>query len=210
MKIDLFVFDWSGVISDDRAPVYEANMQILIDYGKPTMTFEEWLPRTTLTPIEFVNNHGVFDDPEKLWNLYKKYLNEAIESGIVPKVYPDARDVFEHLRGNGKVLAVLSSHPDGNLRREAEAYGLDGFLDMVRGNSKDKVGGLLAICDELNKEPEHSLYTGDTIFDIQAANGAGLHSAGVCQGYHVRERLESENPEFIFETLSDIKKLDIE
>lgn len=209
MKINLFVFDWSGVISDDRAPVYEANMQMLRDYGKPTMTFEEWLPRTTLTPIEFVNNHGVYDDPEKLWNIYKKHLNDAIESGIVPKVYPDAHDVFEHLRGNDKMLAVLSSHPADNLRREAEEYGLNEFLTLILGNSKDKVEGLLAVCGDLKRDPEHSLYTGDTIYDIQAANEAGLHSAGVCQGYHIRERLESENPEFIFETLSDIKKLDI-
>lgn len=129
MKPDLYIFDWSGVISDDRAPVYRANIRILRDYGKPTMTFEEWLPKTTLTPIEFLRNHGISDDPSKLWALYKKYFNEVIESGIVPKVYPDAHNVFEYLK-KSKRVAVLSSHPTENLIREAKLYGLDGFLAL--------------------------------------------------------------------------------
>lgn len=210
MKINAFIFDWSGVISDDRAPVYEANMQMLRDYNKPDMTFEEWLPRTTLTPIEFLKNHGVDDDPEKLWVLYKRYLNEAVGAGIVPKVYPDAQDVLGHLKEGDKTIAVLSSHPEYNLIREADNYGLRRLLTLVLGNSKDKVSGLLEVCENLDEKPEHCLYTGDTVFDIQAAKGAGVHSAGVCQGYHIRERLESENPDIILETLSDIKKLNIE
>src|SRR3989344_4207780 len=75
--IGLLVFDWSGVISDDRMPVYEANMRILEDYGKPTISFEEWLPRTTMTPVEFLKNHGVFGDDKKMFALYKKYFDEA-------------------------------------------------------------------------------------------------------------------------------------
>ena len=98
MEIELLAFDWSGVVSDDRRPVYEANMKILKQYGKPIMTFEEWLPRTTMTPIEFLANHGIHGEPQYLFALYKKYLDDALASGIVPTVYPDAHDVFQHLQ----------------------------------------------------------------------------------------------------------------
>lgn len=27
--VELMVFDWSGVVSDDRPPVYEANMRVV-------------------------------------------------------------------------------------------------------------------------------------------------------------------------------------
>ncbi len=58
-RLRLFVTDWSGVISDDRKPVYETNMQMLERRGKPRMSFGEWLPRTTMTPIEFLAGQGV-------------------------------------------------------------------------------------------------------------------------------------------------------
>ena len=62
MEPRLFVFDWSGTISDDRKPVYTANMRLLQGHGKPTMTFEEWLPRTRMTPGEFLADHGIYGD----------------------------------------------------------------------------------------------------------------------------------------------------
>jgi beta-phosphoglucomutase-like phosphatase (HAD superfamily) len=41
MPIKLYIFDWSGTLSDDRRPVYEANMRVLVAYGKQRMTFQQ-------------------------------------------------------------------------------------------------------------------------------------------------------------------------
>jgi len=207
MKIKLLIFDWSGVISDDRRPVYEANMRILRDHNKPTMAFEEWLPRTTMTPIKFLASCGVNGNPDELFALYKKYYDEAVKSGIVPKIYPDVHNVLQNLKKMGKKLAVLSSHPADNLSKEAEDYNLRSFLDLISGNSKNKVRGLLAICEQLGEKPEFTLYVGDMIYDIRAAKEAGVHPIGICTGYHTRERLENEKPEFLLENLSELKKI---
>ncbi len=207
MAIDSLIFDWSGVISDDRSPVYLANSRVLEDYGKPTMSFEEWLPRTTMTPIEFFNNNGIHDDSDKLFALYRKYFTEVHDSGVNPFVYPDVANVLRFLEDKGLFLAVLSSHPVENLLREARLYDIDYFFDVFQGNSKDKAEGLVSLCAKNNLVPGQTLYTGDTIYDIQAAKKAGLLSAGICTGYHVRSRLEAEKPDFLFETFSDIKKV---
>ena len=207
MLLDALVFDWSGVISDDRTPVYVANMMVLEDHGRPTMSFKEWLPRTTMTPIEFFRNNGIQDDADKLFALYKKYFTEAHESGINPVVYPDVAETLKFLRSKGGLLGILSSHPAENLAREAGLYGLEGFFDFFEGNSRDKSAGLLSICAKKALSPGRTLYTGDTIYDIQAAKKAGVVSAGICTGYHVRGRLEAETPDFLFETFSDIKKV---
>lgn len=207
MKTDTVIFDWSGVISDDRKPVYQANMSLLKHFKKPIMSFEEWLPRTTMTPIEFLANNGVHGNVEELFGLFKKYLDEAIIAGIVPTVYSDADGVFSYLKAKGITLAILSSHPLENLTREAEKYGLMSFLDLVKGNSKNKVDGLKSVCQELGKVPQNALYVGDTVYDIQAAKGAGVHSAGISTGYHTKDRLLKEKPEFLLDSLSDIKKI---
>ncbi|MBI4163720.1 MAG: HAD family hydrolase [Candidatus Aenigmarchaeota archaeon] len=207
MKIDTVIFDWSGVISDDRKPVYEANMSLLRYFEKPTMDFEEWLPKTTMTPIEFLADNGVYGDREKLFGLFKKYLDDAIIAGIVPTVYADAADVFTYLKNKGLTIAILSSHPPENLTEEAEKYKLKSFLDFIKGGSKNKTEGLKSVCEKLGKNQENALYVGDTVYDIQAAKGAGLLSAGICTGYHTKDRLLKEKPDFILNILSDIKKI---
>jgi phosphoglycolate phosphatase-like HAD superfamily hydrolase len=202
----VFVIDWSGVISDDRSPVFEANMELLKHYGKPTMTFEEWLPRTTMTPVEFVRNSGVHASSDEIWNLYKDFFDNEIASGNVPTVYPDAKNVLRYLQERDKLVVVLSSHPEDNLRKEAEDYEVLNLLDFIVANSKGKAQDLKSIYTRFKKDPKSVMYVGDTIFDIRAAKEVGVISAGVCTGYHTRERLEKENPRIILETLSDIMK----
>lgn len=207
MKIELVIFDWSGVISDDRKPVYEANIRILRDHKKPIMSFEAWLPRTTMTPVEFFANHGIHEDPEELYALYKKYYGEAVESGITPVVYPDAYDTLQYLKKNEKRIAVLSSHPVENLKREAEEYELTSFLSLIHGSARNKVKGLQMVCEQLNTGPDSALFVGDTVYDIQAAKKAGLLSVGICTGYHTKERLEKEGPDLLLGCLSELRAL---
>ncbi len=207
MNIGLLVFDWSGVISDDRRPVYKANMRILREYGKPVLSFEEWLQRSRMTAVEFLADNGVHGEDEELFALYKRYYDDAIRSGIVPEVYPDVHDALQHLMETGKKLAVLSSHPADNLRKEAQHYNLMPFLNSICGSSKEKSSGLIEVCKELGMDPQISLYLGDTVYDIRAAKQAGINSAGVCTGYHAKERLEEERPDFLLENLSELKKI---
>lgn len=207
MEIELVIFDWSGVISDDRKPVYEVNMRILRDHKKPTMSFEEWLPRTTMTPVEFFANHGVHEDPEELYALYKKYYGEAVESGITPVVYPDAYETLRYLKKNERRMAVLSSHPVENLKREAEEYEVTSFLSLIRGSAQNKVEGLQAVCEQLDTRPDSALFVGDTVYDIRAAKEAGLLPVGICTGYHTKERLEKEGPDLLLGCLSDLRDL---
>ncbi len=199
MKIEVVAFDWSGVLSDDRMPVYQANMRLMEHFGLPTMSFEEWLPRTKASAVEFLAMFGVHRDREELFGLYTRYFNEAIASGIVPTVYPHAQEVLSELQRKRKKIAVLSAHPEENLRREARTYGLEGLLPVILGNSKKKADGLRQLVTQFECSKEGFLYCGDTIYDIRSAKEAGVHSAGICGGYHTREILEAENPDIVGE-----------
>jgi HAD superfamily hydrolase (TIGR01509 family) len=207
MKIRLLIFDWSGVFSDDRKPAYDADMRILRDYGKPVMTFEKWIELFKMTPVEFYNDQGIRDDPKKLFALYKKYFDDEVRKGSKPKQYPGTKEVLRHFKRAGKKTAVLSSHPEENVKEEARRYHLDGFVDLVLGSATDKVKGLKSICRKMREKPESALYVGDLVFDIRAAKKAGVHSAAVCTGYQPREILEKEKPEFLLDSLSELKNI---
>jgi len=208
-ELEAFVFDWSGVISDDRKPVYEANMAVVEEYGKKRVSFEEWLSITTMTPIELFGKFGIYEDDDQiLWERYEHHLT-LFSKEFPPQVYPDVHDVLQYLAERGKNLAVLSSHPVKNLIREAGEYGIRDFFPHFSGTCSDKVQGLIDICKGLQTPPQLTLYTGDTIYDIQAAIGAGVVPGGVCTGYHARERLQKEIPDkdFLFKNLSGLKTL---
>ena len=207
INIQVLIFDWSGVISDDRKPVYEANIRILKEHGKPTIGFEEFLRSVTMTPAESFSGLGIPGSFNELFTLYKKHYNDVIRSGMLPNIYPDACDVLNNLKNKRKKIAVLSSHPVDNLKAEAEEYGIISFFDLISGNAKSKTDGLETICIKLNINPESALYIGDTIHDIRSAKKTGVHSAGICTGYHTKEMLEKEKPDFLLENLSELKKI---
>jgi len=221
--INVIGIDWSGTISDDRKPVYEANMRILELYGKERITFEEWLKKSTMTAEQLFINHGIIESTEKLFDLYKKYYTEItglieenehkfyteITRPNLPTIYPDVRYAFNHLKEKKKMIAVLSSHPQENLIEEAEEYGLTDYISVLIGNSKDKVKGLKEISRILNEKLENILYVGDTVFDIRDAKKAGCLSAAVFglngqRGYHSREMLLKEGPNFPLTSLYEL------
>jgi phosphoglycolate phosphatase-like HAD superfamily hydrolase len=142
--------------------------------------------------------------------MYKENLDAVIKSGTTPKVYPDAKEILELLKNKNKIVSVLSSHPEQNLLREIEEYELKIYLDLILGDrGENKVEGLKRTFMKFNKKSGDVLYTGDTVYDIQAAKKAETFSAGICNGYHLREALENESPDFLFENLTEIKKLEI-
>lgn len=202
----IVIFDWSGVISDDRLPVYESNMILLKNYGKSPITFEEWLPKTTLSVRDFGPVYGITVDPEKIAEEYRQVFNQTRERGTHPSVYLGAKDVLENLYKSGKQMVVVSSHPEENLFGEAEEYGLKKYFSLMVGNSKNKTEVILEVCKKLGivPSPKSVAYIGDTIYDIRAAKGAGVYSIGISNGYHTKERLTNENPDKVIESLAEL------
>lgn len=197
------IFDWSGVISDDRPPVYEANMLLLEKYGKKRVTFEEWLPNTKQSVVELLLSYGVEVDDKEMLKEYKKIFDKVRKSGIHPHIYSDAVSVIKKLSHNGNRLFVLSTHPIQNLEEEAREYGIYKFFDNFIGTVRDKTKTINGILEKLEK-PKQVFYVGDTIYDIQAAKKTKVKSVAITNGYHIRKRLLEEKPDIVVNSLTDL------
>lgn len=199
-NVKLIITDWSGVISDDRHMVYESNMRLLEKYGGSRRTFEEWLGASQLTCAAFLESAGLRLDPAVVAEEYPALLTVLREEGLHPTVYPDAH---EFVRGvGGRELVVVSSHPKSHLLAEANEYGLTDHIVHFVGNATDKGKEIARI---LGARPSlQALYMGDTVYDIQAAKRAGVVSVGVASGYHTRDRLIGEDPDHVFNSLTEL------
>jgi phosphoglycolate phosphatase-like HAD superfamily hydrolase len=209
--IESLVTDYSGVLWDDRRAFYEANMKILKQYGKSTMTIEEWLGKTQINGAKFLQSQGIKENEDFLNNMNKKIYEETVRSGIRPVPYPDVKETLEFLDKKGITMSILSTHPQDNLVSEAKEYELLGYFNLIVGSSKDKTSDLKEICKKVGKK--NVLYVDDSRWGVAAANkakasaedGTNILTAGITTGYHPREMLEEAEPDGILEAFSELK-----
>lgn len=204
-QINLFILDWSGVVSDDRLPVYQAYLLVRKEYGLKQISFERWLPKMNLTiAVEFAEDYGIHDR-EGIYRSYVGHYKDVVASGIRPSVFPDVMETFRYLKDRRKKLAVLSAHPTEPLRREAKEYGIAGLIDEMTGDCYNKGAELPRVCKRFGERKEDALYVDDTVFGIRSAKFAGIRSAGISTGYQKREALEAEAPDFLLSSLSELR-----
>jgi phosphoglycolate phosphatase len=201
---ELIIFDWSGVISDDRHPVYEANMKLLEKHGKSTFGFEEWLPETVMSAVHFARKHHIEGSAEEITETYRKYLDEVIMNGIKPLLVSGSERTLSELKAKNKKIALLSSHPAENLEKEVDEFGLRKYFDFISGGVLDKVEVLREICGKLDKTHDESAYVGDMISDVIAAKTLSILAIAITSGYHSKEVLEKEQPDYIISSISEL------
>lgn len=202
LQYKTIIFDWSGTISDDRIPVYEANRRLLLKFNRPILPFEKFIEEALVSFEDFAKTLGLTQ--EGLFQHYEKHYHEVIEEGIQPTPYPDTKYTLEFLTKINTNLMVLSSHPQSALEREAESYGIRECFNSLHGSSKNKAQDLIGVCNTHNFQHK-ILYVGDMTHDIKAAKQANIDSAAVCTGYHSRKKLEAEHPsKGVFNSLTEL------
>ena len=203
-KLQLFLFDWSGTISDDRPPVYETNRRMRDGFGLPAVSFDEWIAGTSGNAYDAFLALGVTVTERDLNEAYLARLSEVVADGIRPEAYRDARDVIAGISALGHPIGVVSSHPQSHLSAEAERYGIRDRFDVVSGDHRDKAPELVRLCAAYGVDPRNACYVGDMTFDVRAARRAGMTSFAVTTGYHSRALLEAERPDGLFDSLTEL------
>lgn len=204
-KVSHTFFDWSGTLSNDPVVILAANNRMFEQKGLTPLTLEEWRPRTKLNAAQYMRDHGIGGSNAELLAWYQKELESVKASGIHPSPYPNTTQLLSCLKTRGFGIAVLSTHPTSHLREESDQYGIAGLIELFIGDSPNKTEGLRELMKRFEvTNPQHALYVGDTVYDIQHAKEAGVISIAVCEGFHDKVRLAAENPDFIFDDLQGV------
>jgi len=205
-KIELIISDHSGVISDDKRPVYEANRRILKRYGMPCPKYQEFFRTTKRDIVEFLDEHGINLEKEEIMKMYEDYYHQANQDGFNPSIYPGVVNCIRYLRKKGIKIAIVSSHPSSAVVKELESYNISNHIYPVIASSWNKAVGLERAISLNKKNKDKVVYVGDTIFDLMFAREVGISFVGVTSGYHSKEMLEKENPDDLLETFFELKR----
>jgi len=202
--ISTVILDWSGVVSNDWQATFLAGNDVLEERGYQRLSEQKFRELYELPWHRFYEKQGIKVEPEderERWErLFPKYYGRI-------KAFPFAKKTICRLKKQGKKVIVFSSHNQSLLEKEAEEYGLKGFIDFIYGGMDDKREKIVAMIARHEIEKKNTIFLGDMCHDIETAKHAGIRSVAVLSGYDTKERLEKAKPDFIIKDLGELPAL---
>lgn len=208
-RFDLIVFDWDGTLADSTQTIVDAIQSASRDAGLPIPDDERSRSIIGLGLREALHQlfPGITEETER--HLVERYRVHYFAHDEKIVLFDGVEDALHELSAAGFMLAVATGKGRGGLNRAMMQTGLDGVFHASRcaGEcfSKPHPQMLEEILDELGAMPEQALMIGDTHFDLQMAQNAGMSSLGVSYGAHPEDHLHPHAPLACFDSFAKLR-----
>jgi len=208
-KYDLIIFDWDGTLANSTQLIIDAICQASADVGLNVPTQQDASSIIGLGFREAVYELFGHVPDKTLAGITARYTYYygAGENDI--PLFDGAKPVIEHLLQRGMSLAVATGKGRAGLNRALERSGVGHCFIATRTVdecfSKPHPQMIQELMLEAMTVPERTLMVGDTSFDLQMAQNAGVDALGVTFGAHPEHRLIPHEP---LETFAHFSQLD--
>ncbi len=174
-----FIFDVDGTIVDTEDAILEALHTALCDegitqYEKSDLGFALGIPSTTT--VEKFNVKSKREFIERWENYEKKFLQDS-------PLFPGMKEVLETLKKQNCKLGVVTSRKRQGYEKDfIERFHLQHLInaavccDDVK-NPKPSPESMHLCMEKLGASPAETIYTGDSIYDMQCAKGVPIKFA---------------------------------
>ena len=205
-KYKCVIYDIDGTLLNTLNMNMYPLIRIIKEEKNEDWTFEQVLKFVSYPGIKTLEELGI-EDVEKTYARWVKYVNEYEEGAIL---YEGFEEVFEKLKENGVVQAIVSSKTKEQYKIDFVDKGLDKYIEtaiLADDTEKHKPDPepLLKCLDRLNLNCEDVIYIGDTLSDCKAAKNANIDFGYAKWGSVFDE--DTSNFDFVFEKPKDLLKL---
>ncbi|MGL4849286.1 MAG: HAD family hydrolase, partial [Clostridium sp.] len=178
MEYKCIIFDLDGTILDTEEMNLVPLQRLIKEELNMDVSYESLLKYRAYAGEKTLSLLG-FKDIEKSYPKWVKYVNEY-EHGA--KLYDGFKEVIEKLHEKGIVLCIASSKTREQYKIDFEKTDLHKYMTNVvlaedTENHKPHPEPLLKAVENLNINPNESIYVGDTLADFKASNLAGMDFA---------------------------------
>lgn len=200
MVTKLIVWDFDGTLVDSR-PQIEAGMSHalgLLELGPEVQG--EWLQYVGLPVRDGIERtfQPLGLTFEEVYPVYRSFDWQGTEHLLRP--FPGVSELLAELHALGVRMAIASSKRGEPLRRQAALWGWQDFFDPII--TPDEVGestkphpeSLVQALEAHAVRPGEALMVGDTPFDLEMAQRAGVPSLAVTHGFYDQVALEAWSP----------------
>jgi len=200
----VLIFDFDGVIADTLSIHVQIYDQLSKKFGlKLIKTPEEYADIFDTNFYYALGDLGLpkehIDDFLASWKklFHQEFKNIPLYHGIKNAVQVLAKD---------NEMCIVSANSSKLLRLFLNSRDISDFSTILGGEEgKSKVSKLRSLKE---KYPNHDYYyITDTVGDIIEANEAKVKSVAVTWGFHNREKLVKENPDYAVDSVEELLSL---
>ena len=195
----LIVFDWDGTLMDSEARIVNCMQAAIEDLALAPRTRQQMTEIIGLGLAEALAILYPEGSSAEHAALTERYRYHFVEANQTPStLFPGVQEMLAELNEQGHFLAVATGKGRRGLDRVLEETDTGHYFHTTRcadeSFSKPHPQMLLEIMDHLGVEPGNTLMIGDTEYDLQMANNAGVRSLAVSYGVHDLGRLLNCRP----------------
>jgi len=203
------LFDLDGTLIEHLPAIHRSYSHTLPQLGLPAPTRDqvkgaiggglENAMRTFVTEAQL---------PDAL-TIYRAHWDATMLEGA--SLMPGARELLEALTARGVVCAVFTNKLGVSARAVCAHLGVMPWLRGVYGAKdtvwlKPQVEFARHVLAELDAKVETTVLVGDSPFDVEAAQNAGIGFAGVTTGTHTEAQLRSAGAVEVFVDLPTLQR----
>ncbi len=206
-----FIFDWDGTLIDSTARIVEA-MQATAGILNLVIPTEE-----AVKSIIGLSMAGVMDtlfseitliQKDKFLTNYRYQYAEGV-SAETP-VFNGAKDLMSFLKSRSAVTAIATGKARAGLNRAflESVFNDDDFDHSIcadEAQSKPHPEMIFELIKRAGKSKEETLVIGDSLFDINMANNAGVDAIAVTSGAGCHQSLNKAKPLDILAGVSSLQ-----
>ena len=194
---ELLVFDWDGTLMDSAAHIVASMHNAVGDVGLPPLSDECVSNVIGLGLQEAIETILPGKDADTYQAVFDRYRYHFLADDPTSP-FEGAEAVLSELNEQGYLLAVATGKGRPGLEKVLKSTGFGQYFVETRcadeTSSKPHPQMLNELMEVLDVSAEKTLMIGDTEYDLQMAQAAGVASLGVDYGVHDRERLLACNP----------------
>ncbi len=182
------IFDVDGTILDTEQAILKSLQKVLKDevkkeYALQDLRFALGIPgKETLKKLNVLNIDVV----------HPKWSKAVLDFSHEVSLFAELEDVIKDLALRQFKLGIVTSKTKKELKEEFEPFGLSGYFEQTicacdTDKHKPNPDPLLACLKQLDVSNDQALYIGDSIYDLQCAQSAGVKFALALWGSKTRE-----------------------
>jgi phosphoglycolate phosphatase len=210
MALKLIIFDLDGTLVDSSIDICHAINYALEGMNVPPITVRETIAiigeGITRLFEKIIEIHNIPADKEFL---IKRFLDHyAAHLVDNTTVYPGVEEALKSLNGCRK--AVISNKREDFSERVLELLGLRKYFDLVVGSDttaerKPSPVPIQYVLSRFETRSEEAIIVGDSNYDIDAGNAAGITTIAVTYGYRPLNLLK--RADYIIDTMPELLRI---
>jgi pyrophosphatase PpaX len=205
-KYQYVLFDLDGTLIDTNNLILTSFMYTLEKFYPGKYTREDVIPHMGKTLYDQMALFGP-DRVEELVQVYREH-NEHVHDELVEE-FPKVMETIEQLAEMGIKMGIVTTKQRKTAEMGLRLFGLDKYMDAFVcfqdvEHHKPHPEPVQKAMQALNADPARTLMVGDSQYDIQAGQNAGIDTAGVAWSMKGASFLSSFHPTYLLNDMSDL------